>query len=108
MQFEVHRVIGRTNNRGCDSEEFYTRRKHNIGTEEELKRDTIGDYWDEEMISQVVYLLKECENIFPSTFSKIKGIAGELREMKIILGPYGKPILKRPYRLNPKYMEMMQ
>lgn len=43
----------------------------------------VGDYWDEETISQVVELLKEYKDIFPSVFLAMKGIAGDLREMKI-------------------------
>ena len=59
-------------------------------------------------MSQVVDLLKEYHNIFPTTFSKMKGIARELVEMKIQLKPDSKPIKKRPYRLNPKHNEKVK
>lgn len=59
--------------------------KHNIGIEEKHKMATVGDYWDEEMVTQVVDLLKEYEDIFHSTFSEMKGTARELGEMKIQL-----------------------
>lgn len=69
---------------------------------------TIGDYWDEETISQVVDLLKEYQDVFPTSFSEMKGIAGELGEMHIQLKPDAKPMEKRPYRLNPKYKEKVK
>ena len=69
---------------------------------------TIGDYWDEETISQVVDLLKEYQDIFPTSFSKMKGIAWELGEMHIQLKPDAKPVKKRPYWLNPKYKEKVK
>ena len=37
--------------------------------------DIIRDYWDDEIVSQVVDLLKEYQDIFPTTFLKMKGIA---------------------------------
>jgi len=35
----------------------------------------------------------------------MRGIAGELGEMKIPLKPYAKHVRHRPYRLNPRYKE---
>lgn len=66
---------------------------------------TIGDYWDEEKVNQVVDLLKEYQDIFLMSFSKMKGILGELGEMHIKLKLYAKLVKKRPCRLNPKYKE---
>lgn len=43
----------------------------------------IGDYWDDEIVRQVADLLKEYQDIFLTTFLEMKGIAGELGEMKI-------------------------
>lgn len=43
--------------------------------------------------------------MFPNTFSEIKGIVGELEEMKIPLGVNVKLVKQRPYTLNPKYKE---
>jgi hypothetical protein len=41
--------------------------------------------------------------MFPATFIDMKGIAGDLGEMKIPLKPEARPVKKRPYRLNPVY-----
>jgi len=68
----------------------------------------IGDYWDQETITQVVYLLKEYEDMFPRSFQDMNGIAGSLGEMKIELKEGAKPVRKRPYRLNPKYKEKVR
>jgi hypothetical protein len=80
-------------------------KKHNIGTEEAPKMAIIGDYWDKEIVTQVVDLLKEYEDLFPRSFSEMKGIAGLLGAMKIQLKPDAKPVKTRPYRLNLKYKE---
>ena len=56
----------------------------------------------------MVDLLKEYKDIFLSTFSKMKGITGYLKEIKIQLKPNAKPIMKKTYRLNPKYKERLQ
>lgn len=80
-------------------------KKHNICTEELPKMTIIGDYWDKEMIAQVVDLLKEYEDLFPRIFSEMKGIAGSLGAMKIQLKLDAKPVKRRPYWLNPKYKE---
>jgi hypothetical protein len=43
----------------------------------------IGDYWDQETITQVVDLLKEYEDLFPISFLEMKGIARSFSAMKI-------------------------
>jgi hypothetical protein len=43
----------------------------------------IEEYWDKEIVTQVVYLLKEYEDLFPYIFLEMKGIMGSLRAMKI-------------------------
>ena len=58
-------------------------KKHNTDIEENPKMATIVDYWDEEIMNQVVDLLKEYEDIFSNTFLEMKGIAGDIGEMKI-------------------------
>lgn len=55
---------------------------------------TIGNYWDEEMATQVVDLLKEYQDIFPHNVSEIKGIIATLGEIRIQLKPDAKPIKK--------------
>ena len=74
-------------------------RKVNIGTEENLKFANFGDYWDEEKMAKITCLLNEFQYLFPMKFSEMKGILGDLREMKIPLNPNVKPLRKRPYRL---------
>ena len=53
-------------------------------------------------------LLKEYQDIFPMSFSEMKGIAGDLGEMHIQLKPDAKPMKKQPYQLNPKYKEKVK
>jgi hypothetical protein len=80
----------------------------NIGMEEKPKFANIGDYWNDETMEKIADLLCEYQDIFPTTFSEMKGIAGELGEMKIPLKPDAKPVRQRPYRLNPKYKEKVK
>lgn len=60
-------------------------KKHNILTEEKLKMEIVGDYWNEEIMTEIVDLVKEYQYIFPSIFYKIKGISGELGDMRMQL-----------------------
>jgi hypothetical protein len=69
-----------------------TTKKVNIGTMKNPTFSQIGYYWNDEIIEKVVDLLWEYHDLFPTTFSKMKGIACELREMKIPLKPGAKPI----------------
>jgi hypothetical protein len=48
------------------------------------------------------------QDLFPTTFSKMKGIVRELGEMKIPLKLGAKLVQQRPYRLNPKYKEKVK
>ena len=70
--------------------------KVNIGTKENSKFVSVGDYWDEETMEKITDLLHEFEDLFPKNFSEMKGILGDLGEMKIPL----KPVQKRPYCFN--------
>ena len=79
--------------------------KVNIGTAEELKFTNIGDYWDEETMAKITDLLHEFQYLFLTKFSEMKGILGDLGEMKIPLKPYAMHVKKRPYHLNPRYKE---
>jgi hypothetical protein len=49
--------------------------------------------------------LQEYEDLFPKTFSKLKGIKGVMGEMKIELKPRSKPVRHRPYHLKPRVKE---
>ena len=75
----------------------------NIGTKDNPKFANIGDYWNEETVEKIVDLLCEYQNLFPTTFSKMKGIVGELGEMKIPLKTHANPMKKRLYQLKPVY-----
>jgi hypothetical protein len=59
--------------------------KINIGTVEQPKIAMVGDYWDEKTIQEIQSLLREYEDLFPKTFSKLKGIKGVMEQMKIEL-----------------------
>jgi hypothetical protein len=65
--------------------------------------ESIGDYWDEQTIERITKLLHEYNDRFPTTFIEMKGIVGEIGEMKIPLKPEARHIRKIPYRLNPVY-----
>jgi hypothetical protein len=47
----------------------------------------VGDYWDEKTSQEIQILLWEYEDLFPNTFSELKGIKGVMGEMKIELKP---------------------
>jgi hypothetical protein len=55
-----------------------------------------------------VDLLHEYQYLFPTTFSDITWIAGELGEMRIPLKLDAKQVKHRPYRLNPRYKEKVK
>jgi hypothetical protein len=74
----------------------------NIGSTENPKIFSIGDYWDEKTMSEVHSLLREYEDLFLKTFSELKGIKGSMEEMKIELKPNSKPVKHEPYLLNPR------
>jgi hypothetical protein len=78
-------------------------KKVNIGSVENPKMASIGDYWDEQMVESITELLREYNDLFPIKFTKMKGIAGDLGEMKIPLRADVRLIRQRPYRLNPIY-----
>jgi hypothetical protein len=78
-------------------------KKVNIGTAENPKMAIIGDYWDEQTMERITELLHEYSNLFPTTFTEMKAIAGEFGDMKIPLRPEVRLIRQRPYRLNPIY-----
>jgi hypothetical protein len=83
-------------------------KKLNIRIVEHPKMASIGDYWDEPTVESITELLREYNNLFPTTFIEMKGILGELGEMKIPLRPEARPIRQRPYRLNPIYKQKVK
>ena len=76
-------------------------RKVNIGTEENPKFASVGEYWDEETMANIINLLHEFQDIFPTIFLEMKGILGDLGEMNIPLKLDVKQVRQRPYHLNP-------
>ena len=83
-------------------------RKVNIGIEEEQKFANIGDYWDEETMVNITDLLHEFQDFFLTKFSEMKGILGDLGEMKIPLKPDAELVKQRSYRLNRQYNERVK
>ena len=75
--------------------------KLNIGIEENPKFSNVGDYWDKETMEKITDLLHEFQYLFPTKFSEMKGILGDLGEVMIPLNPDAKPTKQRPYPLNP-------
>ena len=45
---------------------------------------------------------------FPTKFSYMKGIIGDLGEMKIPLNLDAKPVKQQPYRMNLRYKEKVK
>jgi len=50
-----------------------------------MKFVEIADDWSDETIEIFTELLREYQDLFPTTFSEIKGINGDLGEMNIPL-----------------------
>ena len=59
-------------------------------------------------MEKITDMLHEFQDLFPTKFSKMKGILGYLGEMKIPQNPNAKLVKKWPYRLNPRYMERVK
>ena len=83
-------------------------RKVKIGMTENPKFVNIGDYWDEETTEKITDMLHEFQYLFPMKFSDMKGILGDLGEMKIPLKTDAKPVKQRSYCLNPPYKERVK
>ena len=80
-------------------------KKVNIGSPKNPKFSNIGDYLDEETVTKIIDLMHEYQYLFPIKFLEMKGIVGDLGEMKIPLRSDAKPNKQSPYRLNPIYKE---
>lgn len=57
------------------------------------------------MVDKVTELLHEYQDLFPTKFTELKGIIGDLGIMKIMFKLDSKSVKQRPYRLNLKYKE---
>lgn len=64
----------------------------NIGTEAELKFAKIRDYWNDAIMDEVSELLCKYQDFFPTKFSDLKGIIGDLGAMELTLKLDTKPI----------------
>ena len=53
-------------------------------------------------------LLHASRDLFPTKFSEMKGILGDLGEMKIPLNPDANPVKQWSYRLNPRYKKRVK
>jgi len=76
--------------------------------EEQLKFSNVRENWDDETVSKINELLREYQELFPTNFSEMKGIVGDLGVMKIPLKVDVRPCKQHPYRMNPKYKEKVQ
>jgi hypothetical protein len=68
----------------------------------------VGDYWDEKTSQEIHNMLREYEDLFPKTFSELKGIKGAMGEMKIELKLGSKPVRLKAYHLNPIVKEKVK
>ena len=59
-------------------------------------------------MEKITNLLHEFQYLFPMKFSEMKGILGDLGEMKIPLKPDAKPVRQRPYFLYLLYKERVK
>ena len=66
-------------------------KKVNIGSPKSLKFANIRDYFDNETIRNITDLLHEFQDLFPTKFLEMKGIVGDIGEMKIPLNLNAKP-----------------
>ena len=80
---------------GISSEHFLKPikiKKVKIGFSKNPKFTNIGDYWDDEIVVNITYLMYEFQDMLPTNFSEMKGIVGDLGDMKIPLKPDAKPV----------------
>ena len=83
-------------------------KKINIGTNTEPKFASIGDYWEDETIGQIADLLHDYQDLFPTKFTEMKGIVGDLGVMRIPLKEDARPVKQCPYRLNHRHKEKVK
>ena len=67
---------------------------------EEKKFATVGYYWGESTMAKITDFLHKFQYLFLTKFAEMKGILGDLGEMKILLNPNVNPVKQFPYRLN--------
>lgn len=77
-------------------------KEFNIGTKEHPNLAKIGDYCDDDTIGNIVQLLIEYQDLFPTNFSELKGIVWDLGVVNMTLKEDVCPVKQCPYQLNPK------
>ena len=60
------------------------------------------------MVDKLTEFLCEYQDLFPTNFTDLKGIIGDLGVIKITLKADAKPVKQRSYHLNPKYKEKVR
>jgi hypothetical protein len=68
----------------------------------------IGDYCDEKTLERITKLLCQYNDLFQTNFTEMKGIEGELGEMKIPLKLEFIPVRQRPYKMNRVYKKKLK
>ena len=53
-------------------------------------------------------MLHDYQDLFPTKFTEMKGIVGDLGVMRIPLKEDARPVKQHPYRLNPRYKEKVK
>ncbi|KAL3684863.1 hypothetical protein R1sor_002885 [Riccia sorocarpa] len=80
----------------------------NIGTEEDPKIIKVGNHLSEVHKKGLIKLLTDYKGVFAWTYEDMKGIPLEICQHKIKLLPSAKPLVQRPYRMNPNYAETVR
>ncbi|KAL3701280.1 hypothetical protein R1sor_019302 [Riccia sorocarpa] len=80
----------------------------NIGTEEDPKIIKVGNHLSEVQKKGLIKLLTDYKRVFAWTYEDMKGIPLEICQHKIKLLPSAKPLVQRPYRMNPNYAETIR
>ncbi|KAL3691906.1 hypothetical protein R1sor_005557 [Riccia sorocarpa] len=80
----------------------------NIGTEGESKLVKIANHLSEEQKKGIINLLKDYSRVFAWIYEDMKGVLPEICQHKIKLLPSAKPMVQRPYRMNPNYAETVK
>ncbi|KAL3696451.1 hypothetical protein R1sor_010527 [Riccia sorocarpa] len=80
----------------------------NVGTIEVPKMVKIGNHLSEEQKKGITKLLRDYSRVFAWTYEDMKGVPPKICQHKIKLLPSAKPLVQRPYRMNPNYAETVK
>jgi hypothetical protein len=70
--------------------------------------EIIGDYWDDQTLERIKKLMRKYNDLFPTTFTEMKDIEGDLGEVKIPLKPNARLVRQTPYMMNPMYKKKVK